>query len=46
MPEPTPDEAALVTATADHIQSIVSLLRELDLGETRPDRTGETHAAL
>ncbi|WP_405563000.1 hypothetical protein OG418_01025 [Streptomyces phaeochromogenes] len=34
---PLPDDRhALVAATADHIHSVVSVLRELDFGDTPP----------
>ncbi|MFF4387299.1 hypothetical protein ACFY0G_11040 [Streptomyces sp. NPDC001552] len=41
------DRHAEVAATADHIRAVVSLLRELDFGETPPSATyragGEQH---
>lgn len=41
------DRHAEVAATADHIHAVVSLLRELDFGETPPSSTyragGELH---
>ncbi|WP_328608991.1 hypothetical protein OG943_07680 [Amycolatopsis sp. NBC_00345] len=40
------DRHAVVAATADHLHSVVSLLRELDLGDTAPGRTGEPDAAV
>ncbi|MFG2978644.1 hypothetical protein ACGFYY_37380 [Streptomyces sp. NPDC048331] len=43
------DRHAEVAATADHIHAVVSLLRELDFGETPPAATyragGERHDA-
>ncbi|MFF3013440.1 hypothetical protein [Streptomyces sp. NPDC057939] len=36
------DRHAAVAATADHIHSVVSVLRELDFGETHPT-TGHHH---
>ncbi|MEB8340647.1 hypothetical protein [Streptomyces endophyticus] len=33
---PDADRHAAVAATADHIRSVVSVLRELDLGDTPP----------
>ncbi|SDP43780.1 hypothetical protein [Lentzea jiangxiensis] len=38
------DRHAVVAATADHIHSVVSVLRELDLGDTAPFHAGETDA--
>ncbi|MDX2391431.1 hypothetical protein ACWGHM_37540 [Streptomyces sp. NPDC054904] len=37
------DRHAAVAATANHIHSVVSVLRELDFGETYP-ATGHDHA--
>ncbi len=41
------DRHAEVAATADHVHAVVSLLRELDFGETPPSATyragGEQH---
>ncbi|WP_030756690.1 MULTISPECIES: hypothetical protein [unclassified Streptomyces] len=45
----TQDRQAPVAATADHIHAVVSLLRELDFGETPPSAAyragGEQHDA-
>ncbi|MGW6979091.1 hypothetical protein ACWGE1_06520 [Streptomyces sp. NPDC054932] len=45
----TQDRHAEVAATADHIHAVVSLLRELDFGETPPSSVyragGEQHDA-
>ncbi|WP_327265573.1 hypothetical protein OG444_33145 [Streptomyces sp. NBC_01232] len=48
-PTPSHDRRAEVEATAGHIHSVVSLLRELDFGETPPAAAyragGEQHDA-
>ncbi|MBJ6623048.1 MULTISPECIES: hypothetical protein [Streptomyces] len=36
MPTPEEDHRAVVAATARHIQDVVSVLRELDFGDTPP----------
>ncbi|MFE0811868.1 hypothetical protein ACFW4M_31775 [Streptomyces sp. NPDC058794] len=36
VPIPEEDRRAVVTATARHIHSVVSVLRELDFGDTPP----------
>ncbi|MDG9688961.1 hypothetical protein ACH4NS_14990 [Streptomyces mutabilis] len=36
MPGPEEDRTAVVAATARHIHTVVSVLRELDLGDTPP----------
>ncbi|WP_217251255.1 hypothetical protein [Streptomyces sp. AC602_WCS936] len=36
MPIPEEDRQAVVTATARHIHDVVSVLRELDFGDTPP----------
>lgn len=38
MPSPEEDRTAVVAATARHIHTVVSVLRELDLGDTPPPR--------
>ncbi|SER34913.1 hypothetical protein SAMN05216188_110195 [Lentzea xinjiangensis] len=38
------DRHALVAATADQVHSVVSVLRELDFGNTAPFREGDTDA--
>ncbi|MGW3322871.1 hypothetical protein [Streptomyces virginiae] len=46
---PAQDRRAEVAATADHVHAVVSLLRELDFGETPPSAVyragGEQHDA-
>ncbi|MFB6822442.1 hypothetical protein ACFCXA_12710 [Streptomyces virginiae] len=48
-PPPAQDHRADVTAAADHVHAVVSLLRELDFGETPPSAVyragGEQHDA-
>jgi hypothetical protein len=36
MPTPEEERRAVVAATADHIRTVVSVLRELDFGDTPP----------
>ncbi|MFD4917041.1 hypothetical protein ACFWNR_28035 [Streptomyces virginiae] len=48
-PPPAQDHQADVAAAADHVHAVVSLLRELDFGETPPSAAyragGEQHDA-
>ncbi|MEV5517902.1 hypothetical protein AB0L50_34225 [Streptomyces flaveolus] len=36
MPTPEEEHRAVVAATAEHIRTVVSVLRELDFGDTPP----------
>lgn len=40
------DRHAEVSAAANHIHSVVSVLRELDFGDTAPYRPGDCDAAV